>query len=485
MKQQNTLQLISADKLRPHPDNPRKNLGDLSELTESIKANGILQNLTVVPDPERTGAEEGYLIVIGHRRNAAGLAAGLDQFPCVVRDLSHADQVKMMLCENIQRNELTPLEQAQGFQMMMDLGATVEQLSKDTGFAQSTIYHRLNIAKLNKKTLTNKMDQLTVTDLIELEKIDDIEMRNEILKDADSRDDLRRRARNAYEGQERAKISRIIREKCIAAGLKEKKANTWDKGIGEYESQYIRSDTDPEKLQFRKNGIAFTHFSINEYGNFLLYTLKKDEQKPVKNEKEVQRDRIEKQIKKLYGDINGKAHQITESLRLFIEEVELHERAFDPKALAAFLTETLLFLAIEQPYTYRFPTLDLKEKGVEDVYKYTTKGEDGYSKHYDDARNALTDGLEVCTIKCAGLFLIGMAEYATDVEKITNSCNEWSWRSGKVFRSDKIYQFRSVINIAAKLGFTLDDDQELLLQGKGELFEKIAELAKEYESLSE
>ena len=62
------LVMLSVDKLYPHPDNPRKNLGDLTELSESIKAKGVMQNLTVVPRAERDGT---YTIIIGHRRHGA------------------------------------------------------------------------------------------------------------------------------------------------------------------------------------------------------------------------------------------------------------------------------------------------------------------------------------------------------------------------------------------------------------------------------
>ena len=180
-KTMTTISMVEAKKLRPHPKNPRKNLGDLTELTESIKQNGIMQNLTAVPDPDK---DDGYMIIIGHRRFAAGKKAGLKEFPVSIICLDEADQVKLMLCENIQRSDLTAVEKAEGFQMMIDFGISVQELSEETGFAPSTIYHRLNIAKLDKAALEKTMDQLTLTDLIELEKIEDIETRNDILRKA-------------------------------------------------------------------------------------------------------------------------------------------------------------------------------------------------------------------------------------------------------------------------------------------------------------
>ena len=127
------LQYIEVSKIFPHPDNPRKNLGDIQELSDSIKANGVLQNLTVVPM-----SNGQYTVVIGHRRLAAAKKAGLSVVPCVAMEMTPQEQVRTMLMENIQRSDLTVYEQAQGFQMMLDMGETVESIAKDCGFSQST-----------------------------------------------------------------------------------------------------------------------------------------------------------------------------------------------------------------------------------------------------------------------------------------------------------------------------------------------------------
>ena len=79
------LTYIETSKIIPHPDNPRKDLGDLAELAESIKTKGILQNLTVVPlfDEFTADGFKRYRVVIGHRRLAAAKLAGLKEVPCV------------------------------------------------------------------------------------------------------------------------------------------------------------------------------------------------------------------------------------------------------------------------------------------------------------------------------------------------------------------------------------------------------------------
>ena len=131
------LQMIPIDKLFPHPDNPRKNLGDLTELAESIKASGVMQNLTVVPLIGENGepVEDAYTVIIGHRRLSAAKLAGLTELPCVVCEMSHKEQIATMLLENMQRSDLTVYEQAQGFQMMLDLGESVTGISEKTVFS--------------------------------------------------------------------------------------------------------------------------------------------------------------------------------------------------------------------------------------------------------------------------------------------------------------------------------------------------------------
>ncbi|MBO6269431.1 MAG: ParB N-terminal domain-containing protein [Clostridium sp.] len=72
--------MLPIENLLPHPLNPRKDLGDLTELADSIRAQGVLQNLTVVPEPLE--GPDKYRILIGHRRHAAAKLAGLTELPC-------------------------------------------------------------------------------------------------------------------------------------------------------------------------------------------------------------------------------------------------------------------------------------------------------------------------------------------------------------------------------------------------------------------
>lgn len=136
--------MVSTAQLVPHPDNPRRDLGDLTELAASIKEQGVKQNLTVVPDD---GDPERFLIVIGHRRAAAAMAAGLDEVPAVVDPtLGRAQQLELMLVENVHRSQLTVVEEADGYQAILDEGLSRAALAKAVGVSKSTVATRLSLA---------------------------------------------------------------------------------------------------------------------------------------------------------------------------------------------------------------------------------------------------------------------------------------------------------------------------------------------------
>lgn len=189
----NRIVLVSVDKLHPHPNNPRKELGDLTELAESIKVSGIFQNLTAVPwfssltgkgcdDPDQQ-EEMGYIVIIGHRRLAAAKLAGLKEVPCAIVEMDTKTQIATMLLENMQRSDLTVYEQAQGFQMMMDLGETMKDISEKTGFSETTVRRRVKLLDLDKDKFKESVERgATIMDFMELDKIKSKELKNEVLQ---------------------------------------------------------------------------------------------------------------------------------------------------------------------------------------------------------------------------------------------------------------------------------------------------------------
>lgn len=180
MNKKSKLQMIQVEKLHPHPDNPRKVIGDVSELAESIKANGILQNLTVVPNNDNW---DDFTVIIGHRRLAAAKQAGLTELPCAVVEMTEKEQLSTMLTENMQRSDLTVYEQAKGFQMLIDLGDSVAEVVEKTGFKESTVRRRLKLAELDEESFKDsQLRQPTLADYERLNQIENIDVRNELLK---------------------------------------------------------------------------------------------------------------------------------------------------------------------------------------------------------------------------------------------------------------------------------------------------------------
>jgi ParB family transcriptional regulator, chromosome partitioning protein len=102
--------MVPIDKIRPNPEQPRKYIGDISELSESIKEKGVLEPLLVRYMPR----EDTYHIISGERRYHAARAAGLKELPCIEKIADDAETLELALIENLQRKDLTPFEEADG-----------------------------------------------------------------------------------------------------------------------------------------------------------------------------------------------------------------------------------------------------------------------------------------------------------------------------------------------------------------------------------
>lgn len=219
---------IKVKDLYPHPQNPRKDVGDVSELADSIKNQGIFQNLTVIKGgagvPEGV---EGYTVIIGHRRLAASKLAGIETVPCSVVEMDEKHQVATMLLENMQRTDLTVYEQAQGFQMMLDLGETQQSIAEKTGFSQTTVHRRLELAKLDQEKLQEVSSrQISIADLDKLSQVESIEKRNELLKDIGTTS-FSYSVKNAIDSEKRKKKEDEWRKTLLDAGLIEIE-DRWD-----------------------------------------------------------------------------------------------------------------------------------------------------------------------------------------------------------------------------------------------------------------
>lgn len=141
---------LDIDLVKPNSDQPRTNFPEteLEELTQSIKANGIVQPILVRPVGEK------YQIVAGERRWRAAQRAELDKIPAVIKDISDEKLLEIALVENIQRQELNPIEEAKAYQRLIDeVGLTQEIVSKQVGKSRTFVTNYLRLLRLPKEIL--------------------------------------------------------------------------------------------------------------------------------------------------------------------------------------------------------------------------------------------------------------------------------------------------------------------------------------------
>jgi ParB family chromosome partitioning protein len=138
---------IPVDQLRPNPQQPRSRFDEeaLEELAASIKTHGVLQPLLVSEDPRH-----GYLLITGERRWRAARLAGLATVPAVIRErIEEEQQLELALVENLQRRDLTPLEESRAFeQLRVGLGLSQQEIADRVGMDRSTVANSLRLLKL-------------------------------------------------------------------------------------------------------------------------------------------------------------------------------------------------------------------------------------------------------------------------------------------------------------------------------------------------
>lgn len=166
--QSNEIKLINTSLIDPHPDNPRKNIGDVTDLAASIKANGLLTPLSVVPNGSR------YRVIAGHRRLMACKQAGTGAVPCFVLQLDPLQQLEAMITENCQREQLTVLEEADAIQGMLDLGATTASVAHRLGRSADYVRDRAKAAsiKTEVRAIRDDFGQISIGQLVAIARYD-------------------------------------------------------------------------------------------------------------------------------------------------------------------------------------------------------------------------------------------------------------------------------------------------------------------------
>ncbi len=135
--------------IKPNPDQPRRYFDQvaLDELAASIKEKGLLQPLMVRPKGDM------YELIAGERRYRASQQAGLREVPVVIRDISEREALELALIENLQREDLNAIEEAQGYRRLVDMGMTQEEVAQAVGKARVTVSNALRLLQLSPEAI--------------------------------------------------------------------------------------------------------------------------------------------------------------------------------------------------------------------------------------------------------------------------------------------------------------------------------------------
>lgn len=361
---------IPVEKIFPHPDNPRKNLGDLTELAESIIESGVLQNLTVVRNVntskgydklvggfDRDGVqyseayidhatkhafEDSYTVIIGHRRLAASKIAGIAEVPCVIDDMDYRTQIATMAAENMQRMDLTVYEQAECFeQMKLDLGMSTAMIASKTGLSDTTVRRRLKLCELNRDVLKKVSErQISMDDFDRVFKIEDGKLRDEALAEIGTAN-FAAKCEKALADQARAKMVAERKQICLSLGMTEitrTAVNDKDRYtyVGYCYSEPFRGnllkeieDMDPKTLSF--NVDQYGNTSIRKKKESSVITAEAEKKQAQTNEKLKREEcaaaldeafklayRLRYDFIRRYGDLEAKKH-IVDILEMAVE----------------------------------------------------------------------------------------------------------------------------------------------------------------------
>ena len=140
------LREIDINRILPNAQQPRKNFDEdgLNELADSIRAHGVIQPIVVQPLPDSF-----FQIIAGERRWRASQRAGLLRMPAVIREVGSESSLEIALIENLQREDLNPIEEAQAFEkLIVDLGLTQEEVANRVGKSRATITNTLRLLRL-------------------------------------------------------------------------------------------------------------------------------------------------------------------------------------------------------------------------------------------------------------------------------------------------------------------------------------------------
>jgi ParB family chromosome partitioning protein len=204
--------MIPLSAIEPDPNQPRSSMGDLDELVGSIRDKGVLEPILVRPRPQEGGGllEGGgalYRIISGERRFRAAQEAGLYEVPAIEMDVSEEEALEIALIENLQRKDLTPFEEAEGYRSLAERHQyTHDEIADAVGKSRTVITESLTLLQMPGR-VRETVQALGISSkslLLEVLKGGDetemIRLLEEVTRQGLNRDDLRRRLRNRDKG---------------------------------------------------------------------------------------------------------------------------------------------------------------------------------------------------------------------------------------------------------------------------------------------
>jgi ParB family chromosome partitioning protein len=204
--------LIALDLLDPNPEQPRVEIGDLTELIASIKEKGVLEPLLVKPSQSVAGR---WMIIAGERRWRASMAAGLREVPCIELDVDERAVAEIALIENMQRKDLTAWEEADGLAALCEkFGYTHEDVAKKVGKSRTTVTEALTLATLPEtiREQCRRADITAKSTLLEIARQPDGATMQQLLNDIMSKGLSREGVRKAR----REKLGEAFAEKRVS-----------------------------------------------------------------------------------------------------------------------------------------------------------------------------------------------------------------------------------------------------------------------------
>lgn len=215
--------MVPLSSLEADPNQPRSSMGDLEDLVQSIRGKGVLEPILVRPRPDEDGEQESslYRIISGERRYRAAQEAGLYEVPVIEMDVSEEEALEIALIENLQRKDLTPFEEAEGYRMLAERHEyTHEEIAESVGKSRTVVTESLSLLQMPPR-VRDTVQALGITSkslLLEVLKAGDepemIQLLEEVARLGLNRDDLRRRMRQDRSGGNRRKQPYVFRFKA-------------------------------------------------------------------------------------------------------------------------------------------------------------------------------------------------------------------------------------------------------------------------------